>query len=70
MEFGGSIVGLNKQYQEDYWTQRHTQASVNCLEEFIEWFRDKHPEFTRADVVTCLAFIASANEEGKRIGSF
>ncbi len=65
LEFGVSVVGLNKQYQQDYWTPRHTEASVKYLNEFIARFCDKHPEFTRSDVVSCLAFIASANEEGK-----
>jgi len=66
-EFGISIIGLNKQYQKDYWLQKHTEVSVNYLKEFIEWFRGKHPEYDRADVITCLAFIAGANEKGKNL---
>ena len=65
-EFGVSIIGLNKQYQKNYWLQKHTEASVKYLKEFIEWFRGMHPEYTRADVVTCLAFISGANEKGKQ----
>jgi len=64
-QFGVSIIGLNKQYQENYWLQKHTEASVKYLNEFIEWFRGKHLEYDRADVVTCLAFIAGANEKEK-----
>jgi len=64
-EFGASIIGLNKQYQKDYWLQKHTEASVKYLKEFIEWFSNKHPEYDRANIVTCLAFIAGANEKGK-----
>jgi hypothetical protein len=66
-EFGVSIIGLNKQYQKDYWLHKHSEASVKYLEEFIEWFRGKHPEYDRADVVTCLAFIAGANEKNKKL---
>lgn len=65
-QFGASIIGLNKQYQKNYWLQKHTEASVKYLKEFIEWFRGKHPKYNRADVVTCLAFIAGANEKGKK----
>jgi hypothetical protein len=66
-EFGSSIIGLNKQYQEDYWIHKHNEASVKYLNEFIEWFGDKHPEYDRTDIVTCLAYIAGANEKGKRL---
>jgi len=64
-EFGASIIGINKQYQKDYWLQKHTEASVKYLEEFTEWFGNKHPEYDRPNIVTCLAFIAGANEKGK-----
>lgn len=60
-QFGTSIIGLNKQYQKGYWLKKHTETSVKYLNEFIEWFVDKHPEYERADIVTCLAFIAGAN---------
>jgi predicted phosphodiesterase len=66
-EFGSSIIGLNKQYQEDYWLHEHSEASVKYLKEFIEWFGSKHPEYGRADIVTCLAFIAGANEKEKEL---
>ena len=66
-EFGVSIIGLNKQYQKDYWLHEHSEASVKYLKEFIEWFGGKHPEYVRADVVTCLAFIAGANEKEKKL---
>ena len=65
-QFGISIIGLNKQYQKNYWLQKHTEASVIYLTEFIEWFGGKHPEYERADVVTCLAFMAGANEKGEK----
>jgi len=65
-QFGASIIGLNKQYQKNYWLHSHTEASVKYLTDFIEWFRGKHPEYNRADVVTCLAFIAGANEKGEK----
>ncbi len=64
-EFGVSIIGLNKQYQKDYWLHEHSEASVKYLKEFIEWFGGKHPGYGRADIVTCLAFIAGANEKEK-----
>jgi hypothetical protein len=66
-EFGASIIGLNKQYQEDYWLYTHSKASVKYLNEFIEWFGGKHPEYGRADIVTCLAYMAGANEKGKKL---
>lgn len=62
-EFGVSIIGLNKQYQKEYWLHKHSEASVKYLKEFIEWFGGKHPEYSRADIVTCLAYIAGANEK-------
>ena len=66
-EFGASIIGLNKQYQEDYWLHTHSKATVKYLKEFIEWFGGRHPEYGRVDIVTCLTFIAGANEKGKRL---
>ncbi len=66
-EFGASIIGLNKEYQKDYWFHDHSRASVQYLGEFIEWFGVKHPEYGRADILTCLAFIASANEKKKKL---
>ena len=65
-QFGISTIGLNKQYQKKYWLAKHTEASVKYLNEFIEWFSGNHPEYDRADVVTCLAFIAGANEKGEK----
>jgi hypothetical protein len=64
-QFGISIIGLNQQYQKNYWLRKHTEASVKYLNEFIEWFGGKHQEYDRADVVTCLAFIAGVNEIGE-----
>lgn len=64
-EFGASIIGINKQYQKDYWLRKHTEASVKYLNEFIEWFSNKHPGYDQPNIVTCLAFIAGANEKGK-----
>jgi hypothetical protein len=66
-EFGVSIIGLNKQYQKDYWLHKHNKASVKYLKEFIEWFGGRHPEYGRADIVTCLVFIAGANEKEKEL---
>jgi hypothetical protein len=66
-DFGVSIIGLNKQYQKDYWLHKHSKASVKYLEEFIEWFGGRHREYGRADIVTCLAFIAGANEKKKKL---
>jgi hypothetical protein len=66
-DFGASIIGLNKQYQEDYWLGEHSKASVKNLNEFIEWFGGNHPEYSRADIVTCLASLAGANEKEKRL---
>lgn len=60
---GMTILGLNKEYQEDYWLPKHTTASKDHLLEFID-NRAKYglAKYSRADVVTCLAFIAGACE--------
>ena len=60
---GMTILGLNKEYQEDPWLQKHTTASMKNLEQLIKKFtKDHKKEHDRADVVTCLAFIAGACE--------
>ena len=64
-EFGASILGLNREYQEDYWAPVHTEASVAHLKAFIDWFGQarSNPPATRRDITACLAFIAGAYEE-------
>ena len=61
---GVSLLGLNKEYQKEYWTEDHTKASVNNLKTFIDKFVADHPEYDRADAVACLGFITGAYEMG------
>ncbi|UCG46026.1 MAG: metallophosphoesterase [Phycisphaerales bacterium] len=63
--FGASILGLNREYQEDYWTGEHSEASVAHLRAFIGWLvRGRlDPQAKRPDIMACLAFIAGAYED-------
>jgi hypothetical protein len=61
---GVSILGLNKEYQKGYWTEQHTEASVEKLKSFIDKFVAEHSEYDRSDVTACLGFIAGAYEIG------
>lgn len=63
-QFGFSLLGLNKDYQDDAWTVAATDASRQRLDRFIATFLSQHPDVRRADVVRALAFIASASEAG------
>jgi len=67
-QFGFSLLGLNKDYQEDAWTVAATDASRQRLDGFINTLLSDHPEVPRADVVRGLAFIASACEAGTCTG--
>jgi hypothetical protein len=59
-----SLLGLNKEYQKGYWTEQHTQSSVERLKSFIDKFVADHPEYDRSDVTACLGFMAGAYEKG------
>jgi hypothetical protein len=61
-QFGMSLLGLTRGYQDGRWTQADTEASRRRLDHFIEAWLSQHPGDDRADVVRCLAFIASASE--------
>lgn len=61
---GVSLLGLNKEYQKQYWTKQHAKASVEKLEAFIDKFLADHTEYDRSDVTACLNFIAGAYEIG------
>ncbi len=63
--FGASILGLNREYQEDYWTGKHTEASVAHLKAFINWLSRGRldPSAKPLDIMACLAFIAGAYED-------
>ncbi|UCF42451.1 MAG: metallophosphoesterase [Planctomycetota bacterium] len=61
---GVTLLGLNKEYQKKYWTEDHTEASVENLKSFIDKFVADHPEYDRSDVTACLGFIAAAYEIG------
>lgn len=61
-EFGLSILGLNKEYLEDYWEEKHTDASWSHLSKFIQKHSKKYGE---KELKACLAFIAGAYEEEK-----
>lgn len=63
-QFGMSLLGLNKDYQDDNWSASDTQECCTRLDRFIEVWLSDHPDDTRANIVRCLAFIASATEAG------
>jgi len=63
-QFGMSLLGLTKDYQDDRWTVADTEASCQRLDRFIETLLSRYSDDERADVVRCLAFIASASEAG------
>ena len=63
-QFGMSLLGLNKDYQVDDWTPADTEECCRRLDGFVEMLLSTHPEDERADIVGCLAFIASAVEAG------
>jgi hypothetical protein len=63
-QFGLSLLGLNKDYQDDRWTAADTEACCRRLDRFIDAILPRHPGDERTDIVRCLAFIASASEAG------
>ena len=67
-QFGFSLLGLNKDYQDDAWTVAATEASRQRLDRFISAVLSEHPDVSRADLVRGLAFIASACEVGTCAG--
>jgi len=63
-QFGMSLLGLNKDYQDDDWSASDTQECCARLDRFLEVWLSEHPGDARANIVRCLAFIASATEAG------
>lgn len=63
-QFGLSLLGLNKDYQDDRWTGGATEKAYRHLRLFVDTLVSGRPENERADVIRCLAFIASACEAG------
>ncbi len=63
-QFGMSLLGLNLDYQEDHWTAADTEECCRRLDRFIDTVLSRHPGDERADIIRCLAFIASASEAG------
>jgi len=61
-QFGISLLGLNKDYQDRNWTPTDTDECYKRLDDFIGRLLSGDPQCKRADVVRCLAFIASAIE--------
>jgi hypothetical protein len=61
---GFSLLGLNRDYQDDAWTVDCADMSRERLQRFISMLVSDHPDLPRSDVVRCLAFIASACEAG------
>jgi hypothetical protein len=62
MQFGMSLLGLNKDYQDGTWTADDTEECRRRLDRFIDALLSRYPDDQRADVVHCLAFLASASE--------
>jgi hypothetical protein len=63
-QFGMSLLGLNKDYQDDNWTATDTEECCRRLDHFLDTVLSRYPGDERADFVRCLAFIASAFEAG------
>ncbi|MEN6578886.1 MAG: metallophosphoesterase [Phycisphaerales bacterium] len=63
-QFGMSLLGLNKDYQDDAWAASDTEECCRRLDRFIDALLSRYPDDKRVDVVCCLAFIASASEAG------
>jgi hypothetical protein len=61
---GATILGLNKKYREDGWKEEQTEASAGHLRKFVKLFADRMAG-NRADVISCLGFLAGAYESGK-----
>jgi hypothetical protein len=59
-QFGMSLLGLNKDYQDRHWTMACTDECCKRLDDLLR----EYPDRERADIVRCLAFIASATEAG------
>lgn len=61
-QFGLSLLGLNKDYQNEKWTAEATREARRHLNLFLDTLLSGSLENERADVIRCLAFIASACE--------
>ncbi|MCU0918074.1 MAG: metallophosphoesterase [Planctomycetes bacterium] len=64
LQFGLSLLGLNRDYQDEHWTMSDTEEACRRLDGFLDAWPARAPGDERADVVRCLAFIASASEVG------
>lgn len=63
-QFAMSLLGLNRDYQDDRWSATDTEDCCTRLEHFLDAWLSRHPDEGRANIVRCLAFIASATEAG------
>jgi hypothetical protein len=63
IQFGLSLLGLNKDYQDDQWTFEATREAYRRLDLFIDALLSEDAETERGDLIRCLAFIASACEK-------
>jgi hypothetical protein len=68
IQFGFSLLGLNKDYQDNAWTEAATDASRKRLDCFVDDFLSEYPEIEQAAVIRCLSFITSACEAGACTG--
>jgi hypothetical protein len=64
VQFGMSLLGLNKDYQDNHWTASDTEECCRRLDRFIDTVLARHPGDEPTDIIRCLAFIASASEAG------
>jgi hypothetical protein len=64
VQFGMSLLGLNKDYQDNHWTASDTEECCRRLDWFIDTVLARHPGDEPTDIIRCLAFIASASEAG------
>jgi predicted phosphodiesterase len=63
IDVGATILGINKSYQQDGWTDLQTEASDQHLRNFVNEFVDRTGS-NRADVISYLGLLSGAYENG------
>lgn len=60
---GATVLGLNKEYRKNEWSDEQTKVSCKHLKMFIDEFV-KNTESKQDDVISCLGLLAGAYEKG------
>jgi len=64
MDFGASMLGLNKKYRDDRWKDKHTQLAAKYVESFATDVANKTGG-DRTQVIAFLGLLAGAYENGR-----